>query len=509
MHASAHQRSKAPPNPRPLNSPPVNKPKRPAQSPPDTGPASPAPLNDLAREAAIQQLAAQARRWPDLNPPLWRDDLMPPQDAALAHAIYDAAISRWLTLSALLDRSLASPMLSLEPKMRAVFLAGAAQLILLDRIPAYAAINHAAEWAKQRIRPGAAGMVNAVLRKVAALRGESRPAPTRADLYAPERWPLDALPLADGTWLGLTEPALPPESLARVAAATSLPQSLLKGWAEGSGGVGSGRETAVRLALHTLVSAPTIFNVTYSDRAVPLPGVPALEPHASSNHRVFAGTRDDLVALLGSRRDVWVQDPASSRAVAAAAETLTSLGPPKLILDLCAGQGTKTRQLAAAFPEAEIVATDVDGDRLATLNRVFGRHPRVRPIPMPTIRREFIGKADLILLDVPCSNTGVLPRRPEARYRVDAPTSAQIPDLQRQIVADSIPLLTGATGSGPRGRILYSTCSLEARENSEIADWACRWHRFKILRSEQHPPSAQPGDPPARYTDGSFFALLG
>jgi 16S rRNA (cytosine967-C5)-methyltransferase len=479
----------------------VTKPKRPAQ-PAAPHPAS-SPLDDAARDAAIFQIAFQAKRWPDLNPPTWRDELLTPQDAALAHAIYDAAVTRWLTLSALLDRSLASPMLTLEPKMRAVLLAGAAQLVFFDRVPAHAAINQAVEWAKKRIRPGAAGMVNAVLRKVAALRGEPRPAPPALD--DPESWPVDAVPLPDGTWLGLTEPALPADALSRASVAASLPTSLLRGWAAS---LPEGRAGAARLARHTLVSPPTILNVTHADPEVPLPGVPTLEPHELPRHRVFAGSRDDLVSLLGARRDVWVQDPASSRAIAAS-ERLATLGPPQLILDLCAGQGTKTRQLAATFPQARIVATDIDPDRLATLNRVFARHERVGVMPLPEVRREFLGRADLILLDVPCSNTGVLPRRPEARYRVDAPSALTISDLQRQIVADAIPLLVGAAGGAPRGRILYSTCSLEPRENSEIAHWACRWHRFKILCTELHLPRALPGDPPAKYTDGSFFALLG
>jgi 16S rRNA (cytosine967-C5)-methyltransferase len=488
----------------------VTKPKRPAHRQPRDRdahppvPAGPPPLNDAARDAAVRQLANQARRWPDLNPPSWRDDTLTPQDAALAHAIYDAAISRWLTLSALLDRSLAAPMSSLEPRMRAVLLAGAAQLLLLDRVPAYAAINHAAEWAKRRIRPGAAGMVNAVLRRTAALRGDPRPGP--ASLTDPRAWPRDALPLSDGTWLGLTEPALPEDALARVSAAASVPTSLLTAWAETFT-----REGALAQALHTLVGPPTIANLTHADPAgPPLAEVPHLAPHDSPQHRVFTGTRDELIGLLESRSDIWVQDSASSAAVSAAAATLGKLGQtPQFILDLCAGQGTKTRQLAAAFPSSRIVATDVDADRLTALSRVFAGHPRVRVAPATGIRHDYLAKADLILLDVPCSNTGVLPRRPEARYRVDAPTTAQIPDLQRQIVADAIALLREKSGETPRGRILYSTCSLEPRENSEIASWACRWHRFNVLATELHAPTGLPGDPAARYSDGSFFALLG
>ena len=75
----------------------------------------------------------------------------------------------------------------------------------------------------------------------------------------------------------------------------------------------------------------------------------------------------------------------------------------------------------------------------------------------------------------------------------------------KQIIADAIPLLRGT----PRGKILYSTCSLETEENREQAEWAARWHRFRIEREEQTLPEGGPGGAPEAYRDGSYSALLG
>jgi 16S rRNA (cytosine967-C5)-methyltransferase len=117
----------------------------------------------------------------------------------------------------------------------------------------------------------------------------------------------------------------------------------------------------------------------------------------------------------------------------------------------------------------------------------------------------FSGKADLVLLDVPCSNTGVLARRVEARYRFDREHLDRLKGMQRQIIADSIRLLR--RGSGSCG-ILYSTCSLDQNENHEQAVWASRWHGLGLAREHVRQPEGLPGDGPERYSDGSYAVLL-
>ena len=77
--------------------------------------------------------------------------------------------------------------------------------------------------------------------------------------------------------------------------------------------------------------------------------------------------------------------------------------------------------------------------------------------------------------------------------------------MQRQIIADAIPLLRDGTDGRGLGTILHSTCSLEPAENEEQARWAEHWHRFRIDRESHRQPSA--GTPTA-YSDGSYAALL-
>ncbi|HYE03342.1 MAG TPA: transcription antitermination factor NusB, partial [Phycisphaerales bacterium] len=426
-------------------------------------------------------------RFPDLDLLQLRTAHLDPRDAALAHAIYDAVIRRWITLEFLLARHLSQPIGGLEPRLRAALLVGAAQVLFLDRLPAHAVLNQAVQWAKQRIRPGAGNLVNAVLRRIVELRAaagtDSRPT------YTGDR---DELPRSDGTAVVLAGPVLPEAEEDRLAIATSHPRALIDAWS-----LALGPAAARRLALHSLARPPNILNTAHARG--PLPDA-LLTPHSIPGHHVFTGSHAELVSLLASRPDVWVQDPASSLAVRS-----VSGREPALVLDMCAGQGTKTRQLAATFPRARIVATDQDPGRFETLQRVFATEPRVRVLPLPELREHILEQADLILLDVPCSNTAVLARRPEARYRFDTAHLDGLAEIQRQIIADSIPYLS----VGPRRiGILYSTCSLHPSENDAQAAWAARWHRLTPRGPRLHLPQGGPGEPDHQYTDGSFSVLL-
>jgi 16S rRNA (cytosine967-C5)-methyltransferase len=428
------------------------------------------------------RLGDQAARFPDLDLSPLDTSGLDRRDAALAHAVYDAVLRRWLTLECVLDAALSKPMRLLEPPLRGVLLAGAAQLLLLDRIPPHAAIHESVELAKVLVRPRAAGLVNAALRRVASMRGAARP-----------RWvgARDEIPLGDGRALALIEAQLPEGAAARLAAATSHPTWAVERWTHAQGA-----DACRRVALHSLVPPPTLLNVAYTTD-VP----PETNPHQAAGFRVFLGTHERLVTLLDRRRDVWVQDPASA-AVVRSLRACSGFRTPTRIVDVCAGLGTKTRQLAAEFPEASIIASDADASRLDVLRRVFHGSERVRVHSLDRLLTEVRGDADLALLDVPCSNTGVLARRVEAKYRVSADHLAQLVGVQRRIMERAGPLVR------PGGLVLYSTCSLEHEENEAQLEWASAALGWKQEHQERRGCSGLPGEPSAVYSDGSFAGLL-
>lgn len=397
-----------------------------------------------------------------------------PRDAALAHAIYDAVVTRWMTLSYIVGKVGRVTMSELEPRMQAVLLGGAAQLLLMDRIPVHAVLDESVQWAKDHIRAGAGGMTNAILRKVARVRGEKSAGWDNEP---------DRIPLSDGGSLGLVGMELPADSKRRLAVSTSVPLDLLRDWSEIYG-------PPRMQAMHTLCRAPV---VVYTGAARAL-DMEHLASHESETNRVFTGGRRQLLDLLEDRDDVWVQDAASSASVESIPEC-----SPELIIDLCAGQGTKTRQLLTKYPDAEVWACEVDDTRLDTLSGLFRDEERVQVLHVEDLV-DAPQRADLVLTDVPCSNSGVLARRAEARYRPMKEQLGRLVPLQREIVTNAAGLLSAG------GILVYATCSLERAENEDRVAWVLDAFDAELLNQSRVDPRGLPGEDPGGYWDGSFCA---
>jgi 16S rRNA (cytosine967-C5)-methyltransferase len=448
-----------------------------------------------ARDLATTRIAHQTKRFPDLDlhaaDPRGAAEL-DARDAALASAIEHATLRRWLTLVAIIQTQLARPWEEVEPRLQAALLSGAAQLLLLDRLPDYAVIDEMVEWAKENVRAKAGGMVNAVLRKVAGLRGEMRD--NRG--HDPASWTARDLPLHDGRVCEMKIDVFAENSLQRLSQQTSHPAQMLEHW------LGLfGHEHMLRLAAHSVIQPPVILH-----------GLRAQD--ASRDARLIAHTEEgffvldtqgqtSLADVLTQHRDAIVQDPAAAAPAAAVAALAAA---PSLIIDACAGKGTKTRQLARLFPQAQIIATDIDHTRLMTLKTAFRDRPgdddRVRVVDHDRLM-DYAGRADLVVLDVPCSNTGVLARRVEAKYRFTRPSLRKLVDLQRQIVADALRLLQTRTG-----QLLYATCSIDPAENQQQSQWVTQWHPLLVHKDQARQPQGLPGEPLTQYSDGGYWALF-
>jgi len=437
---------------------------------------------DLARDAAIRRLTEQCERYPDLTPGGPETEGLAPRDAAFAHAIYDGAVRRLITLAAILRPYIKQHFEDLEAPIQGVLLAGAAQLLLLDRVPAHAVLNESVTWAKRNVREGAGGLVNAVLRRIAELRGGAKL------IEGPWSGSASEMPRADGSVLRFERAVFEGDADEVFRAATSHPRELLARWA-----TNFGRDVAREFALHDIAEPPIILNTAGARDASDLEDFTS--PHDEDGSLVFTGGYRALQKLLEDRTDVWVQDPSSSRSV-----VLAKGVEARVVLDACAGQGTKTRQLAAEFPRATILATDQDLDRLRTLREATRHITNVRVIHPDSIQEQR-GTVDLLVLDVPCSNTGVLARRPEARYRADERQLTRLTGIQREIIEATLILVS------PLGHVLYCTCSLEPEENEAQAEFI-RTRGFQRIRTHQIGPAGTPGAAPGGYHDGAFAALL-
>jgi 16S rRNA (cytosine967-C5)-methyltransferase len=179
--------------------------------------------------------------------------------------------------------------------------------------------------------------------------------------------------------------------------------------------------------------------------------------------------------------------------------------PEWKILDLCAAPGTKTTQLAELTKDsARIIATDIGAQRLESVKENVTRLGITSVDVLPyeqLLNSEFSilnSKFDAVLLDVPCSNTGVLAKRIEARYRINPKSIEKLTQTQSGLLAAAAKMLN------PDGKICYSTCSIQKAENSErIKDFLRQNPAFKLETELLTLPSAEELD-----RDGGYAAII-
>lgn len=234
-------------------------------------------------------------------------------------------------------------------------------------------------------------------------------------------------------WLRIAEEGIPdlPDPPNAYAIATSIPDALADEWWQRLGA-----DRALVLARTLAGRAPVWLRALREPVEIPVAHTregAAIRLDAKANINTFEAFREGRIE---------VQDLGSQRIAEAA-----FLGVGSTVLDLCAGAGGKSLTLAALG--AKVTAWDV---RPAALRELADRARRANldiRIGEPT------GRYDLVVVDAPCSGTGVLRRHPENRWKLRFPT-----DLQRSLLARARTL---------GGSVVYATCSLAQRENEEIA----------------------------------------
>ncbi len=207
-------------------------------------------------------------------------------------------------------------------------------------------------------------------------------------------------------------------------------------------------------------------NTLKGDReAIELPG----EAHATAapqGLRLDAGTQ---VAQWDAFTNglIEVQDTGSQLAC-----TAVGAHPGETVIDLCAGAGGKTLALAAAMENrGTLLACDTDRQRLSRLApRAERAGAGIIETKLLDPGREldalaaFVGKADAVLIDAPCSGTGTWRRNPEARWRLTSERLDRYAAIQRRLIE------IGAALVRPGGRLIYVTCSLLDQEGAEHID---------------------------------------
>jgi 16S rRNA (cytosine967-C5)-methyltransferase len=408
-------------------------------------------------------------------------------DRRLATQLAYGVLRRRGTLLALLRPLISRQPQQVEPWLWDALCLGAYQLAMLRQIPVHAALHETVELAAAFGRPGAKGFLNGVLRALVPL--------ITADIVA-EPGP-DALPLEGGEYRRLARPALPDprtHPVEYLAEGFGLPRWLAERWlarypaAECSRlGFWFAGPAPLTLRVNALrTDRPTLLAAL---RQAGLDAEPGEHPHAVRLREPAS------VPELPGYNAGWftVQDESGMWAASA-----LELSPGDSVLDLCAAPGGKTTYLAERMGDrGRIVACDVKEHRLQTI------HQLARRLGLTCIETCLLhdkgaapeGQFDAVLVDVPCSNTGVLGRRPEARWRLRPEDLRELGTLQTCL------LRTALDRVRPGGAVVYSTCSIEPEENGAVVRSALRGAGDFLLEAEEE-------QTPGRPADGGYWARL-
>lgn len=422
-----------------------------------------------------------------------------PERAWLRHLIY-GTVRLQGRLDHILSRHLSRPLASLDPAVRAALRLGAHQILEMHGVPAYAAVSESVDLVKGGPSRAAAGLVNAVLRRI------DRERPSEPSFPDP-RTDLEGYLTAWGShprwlvrrWIGNFGPG---GARALVGANNREPDICLRP-------VGATVEEAeaalVRAGLADAVELPEDCggpSVSSGNHGPPDECGPARTHGPGRNGRTWIRLRrgtdpGEALTVVGG----VIQDPAASLVVDYAA-----VPPGALVADLCAAPGGKA--LALSADASGVVAVDLSPRRLARVaDGVRRTGAAVWPVAADA-RFPPVETADVVLVDAPCSGTGTIRRHPDGRWRLRESDVARLADVQRSI-------LEGAASAVPRGGLLvYATCALEPEENQvQVKRFLARHPDFRIE------PAAVPDAfldgqgclvvlPPESGFDGAFAARM-
>jgi 16S rRNA (cytosine967-C5)-methyltransferase len=345
------------------------------------------------------------------------------------------------------------PLRKLDIEVLTALRLGAYQLLFLDRVPTHAAVNESVELVKQARKRSAAGMVNAVLRKIAN-GPRDRKNNSHPD-WLVERWTRTYD--ADISRKICDYDNAAPKSTVRISTLQSNVGTAAPGCPRAEGPIGTLIDSGSETNRAALDGQPRAAVPTFLTDELHTDGV-RLEP-GNLLANAFTVSSGDITQTKAFReRRLVIQDEASQLVA-------LLVGNGNTILDCCAAPGGKARILAEQNPGSMVIAMDLHPHRAALLKKLV-TSGNVRVITADARQLPLDKKFDRILVDAPCSGTGTLARNPEIKWRLKAEDILRLQGYQLEILSAAMSYVAS------RGRVIYSTCSLEPEENERVVEKA-------------------------------------
>ncbi len=389
-----------------------------------------------ARDIALRVLSACRRSgaWADaaLSAELSRE--MPnAADAALSSRIVYGVLQNRILLDYYLAACCTQRLDHLQQPLPDILRIGAYQILFLDKVPDHAAVSEAVEQAKANKRGAAAGLVNAVLRKLSR----------------------------NKTCL----PALPGDAAERLCVETSHPRWLAD---KLTTALGADEAAAFLRADNELAPITAQVNPLKTTRdklieALRGAGIEA-KPHRWAPDCLGLVGAGDLATLSAFYRGEFLVQDAAARLVS----LVSGIRPGMTVLDVCAAPGGKSFSAAFAMGNrGRIVSCDLHENKLKRIRDGARRLGidiiETQAADARVFRAEWENGFDVVLCDVPCSGFGIIRKKPDIRYKDPAPL-AVLPEIQRAILTNASRYVR------PGGVLVYSTCTVLPEENEDVTD---------------------------------------
>ncbi|MFC1607911.1 16S rRNA (cytosine(967)-C(5))-methyltransferase RsmB [Candidatus Latescibacterota bacterium] len=400
-----------------------------------------------ARETALRLLGRVENKGAFVDRILTTPEVMSlsPRDRAFVRELLPGVLRWKLRLDRIIGFYYNKPLSDIEPIVRNTLRLGLFQFMFMNSVPDHAAVNESVELIKKKSGKGAAGLVNALLRRFSR-EGE------------PDEWP--------------TDPA------ERYSYELSHPKWIVERWINSFGVERACSILRAGNERHPLFVRPGSVGIDVKAlaKAINVAGFETVEvPGMSGYLEVLHGSGlfDTDIFKQGM---FTVQDPSAGIS--------TLLLDPQAgdsVLDLCAAPGGKSTHCAYLMGDTgRILALDRNESRLGLVQNAAERLCLKSITCMTGDALDFnsgSGKVyDRILLDAPCSGTGVFSKRPDMKWRLSHDDIQRLVKIQGELLAHAADLVR------PGGTLVYSTCTLEHEENEDIvAEFLTRNDDFEIV----------------------------
>lgn len=394
-------------------------------------------------------------------------DYLDVQEKRFIKRLTEGCVERKIELDYYLNHFSTVPVIKMKPLIRCLMRMGVYQILFMDSVPDSAACNEAVKLANKRKFTNLKGFVNGVLRKIAANK-EQLPLPDRRK-----------------------------NELQFLSVKYSVPEWMVSLWLETYDADTVEKILEAVLKIHP-VSVRFRTTLTQEERDA------YIEMWQKHGVTVNANTTlpyiytlenvDGIAGLEGFAEGMFtVQDVSSALSVEAAGIQTTDL-----CVDVCAAPGGKT--LLAAEKAARVISRDVSEYKLDFIRENCERMGLLDKVEIQvwdaTVKDEALKeKADVVLMDVPCSGLGVLGKKRDIKYNVSPESMESLNELQKQIVDSCWEYVKKG------GTLLYSTCTIHKKENEDMSKWICENYPFVLEEERQILPGITEAD-------GFYYARL-